>query len=137
MYFPREEYDRRLVAIRAAMAKQEIDLLLQFGQEAVCWISGFYTPAYFACAILGVPLGGEAFLVLRSMEVPAAGTTSWITGPLSYRDHEDPFEILRRAVAARGLGRARIGVDKHSWYLTAERYEQLEPALPATARWST
>jgi Xaa-Pro dipeptidase len=130
MYFPREEYDRRLVAIRAAMAKQEIDLLLQFGQEAVCWISGFYTPAYFACAILGVPLGGEAFLVLRSMEVPAAGTTSWITGPLSYRDHEDPFEILRRAVAARGLGRARIGVDKHSWYLTAERYEQLESALP-------
>lgn len=130
MYFPREEYDRRLAAVRASMAKQGLDLLLLFGQEAVCWISGFYTPAYFACTVLGVPSSGEPFLVLRYMETGAAEATSWLGNLSSYRDHEDPFEKVRKEVEARGLGRARIGVDKHSWYLTTERNEQLHAALP-------
>lgn len=130
MHFPREEYDRRVAATRDAMAKQGIDLLLQFGQEAVCWNSGFYTPGYFACAVLGIPLAGEPFLVLRHMEMPAAESTSWITDLMPYRDHEDPFALVRQAVAARGLSAATIGLDKHSWYLTVERYEQLQAALP-------
>jgi len=132
MYFPIDEYERRIAAVRAEMARRGLDLLLQFGQEAVCWTSGFYTPGYFAYAALGIPLSGEPFLVLRSMETPAASSTSWISDLHCYRDDEDPIALTRKVVEGRGFSRARIGVDKHSWYLTAERYEQLLAALPDT-----
>ena len=130
MHFPRQEYDRRVAAVRDVMAARGIDLLLQFGQENVCWISGFYTPGFFACCVLGLPLVGEPFLVLRHMELPAAASTSWVSGQVPYRDHEDPFYHLRQVVAERGLSAARVGVDKHSWYLTVERWEGLQAALP-------
>jgi Xaa-Pro dipeptidase len=131
MYFPAEEYEARLSQIRAAMAERKLDLLLQYGQEAVCWASGFYTPAYFAYAALGIPLEGKPFLVLRFMEVPAAETNAWETDLLSYNDDEDPILLTKRAVEGRALGGATIGLDKHSWYLTAERYEKLVAALPS------
>lgn len=130
MYFPSHEYDRRLTAVRKAMAEQKLDLLLQFNPEAICWSTGFHTPAFFAPIVLGIPLAGEPFLVLRHLEMRAATSTTELADLVSYRDDEDPIGTLCASVAAHGFARARIGVDKHSWYLTAERYEQLLAGLP-------
>ena len=130
MYFDSSEFKDRVSRTRAQMEKEDLELLLLFGQEAVYWLSGFYTPAYFAYTVFGLPMHGEPFLVLRSMEDPAAKVTSWVENRLPYNDNESPIASVCEAVKTRGLDRARIGIDKQSWYLTAERYEQLCSAFP-------
>lgn len=130
MYFELDEYQRRVAATREQMARDNLDLLLLFGQEATCWLSGFYTHGHFAYICLGLPREGEPFLILRKMEEQAANATTWVETRYIYHDHEDPIEFTRRAVVDAGFDKARIGIDKHSWYLTLERFEQLSAALP-------
>lgn len=129
MYFELDEYQRRVAATREQMARDNLDLLLLFGQEATCWLSGFYTHGHFAYICLGLPREGEPFLILRKMEEQAANATTWVETRYIYHDHEDPIEFTRRAVVDAGFDKARIGIDKHSWYLTLERFEQLSAAL--------
>jgi Xaa-Pro dipeptidase len=112
------------------MADKELDLLLCYGQESVCWLSGFYTHGHFAYMVLGVPLSGEPFLVIRGMEEHAAEETSWVEKRYVLNDHVEPTQYVARAVQDYGFSRARIGVDKRSWYLTARRFEKLQAALP-------
>jgi Xaa-Pro dipeptidase len=131
MQFDNSEFQDRVSRTRAQMEKNDLDLLLLFGQEAVCWLSGFYTPAYFAYTALGLPAKGEPFLVLRGMEEAAAKVTCWVENRFPYRDDESPIAYVREAVKTRGLESARIGIDKHSWYLTVERYEELSSAFPS------
>lgn len=130
MDFPEEEYRRRLVRVRAEMAAKKLDLLLCYGQESVCWLSGFYTHGHFAYMVLGVPLSGEPFLVIRGMEEHAAEETSWVGRRYVFNDHEEPTQYVAQAAREHGLDRARIGLDKRSWYLTARRFEKLQAALP-------
>jgi len=130
MHFSKEEYAGRLALVRRRMDQQKLDLLLLFGQEAICWTSGFYTPAHFAYAAVGIPLDGEPFLVIRYLEEKAAQGSTWLSNYQTYWDHEDPVEMTAAAIRKRGLHRARIGLDKESWYLTADRYDRLKAAMP-------
>lgn len=130
MYFEIDEYKNRVAATREQMARDNLDLLMLYGQEAVCWLSGFYTHGHFAYICLGLPREGEPFLILRKMEEQAADATTWVESRYIYNDHEDPIEFTRRAVVDAGFDKARIGIDKHSWYLTLERFERLSAALP-------
>lgn len=131
MFFPAEEFQERIARVRRKMAEQRADLLLLFGQEPICWTSGFYTPAHFACTVFAIPLEKEPFLVLRGLELPAALATSWVTDLLPYRDDADPIKALGDALRVRALDRGSIALDMHSWYLTAERYEALRGELPS------
>ncbi len=130
MDFPEEEYRRRLARVRAEMAAKKLDLLLCYSQESVCWLSGFYTHGHFAYTVLGVPQTGEPFLIIRGMEEHAADDTSRVRKRYIFNDHDEPTQYVAQAVQEHGFGRARIGVDKRSWYLTARRFEKLQEALP-------
>jgi Xaa-Pro dipeptidase len=132
MHFPRDEYDQRIHRTRKAMEAAGFDLLLLFGQEAMAWTSGYYTPAHFGLCAFALPRDGEPFLVVRGIEKPGALVTTWVDGShiLPYTEDADPMAELVRAVVAHGFGRARIGVDAHAWYLTAERYLALVEGLP-------
>lgn len=131
MNFPKEEYDERVARVRAEMGRRGMDMLLLFGQEAINWTSGFYTPAHFAYAAFGLPLEGKPFLVIRYLEEKAARVTTWVEDIRTYWDHEDPVEATRQAVESRGLAAGRIALDKQAWYLTADRYDRLKDALPS------
>ncbi|WP_250502070.1 Xaa-Pro peptidase family protein [Caballeronia sp. AZ7_KS35] len=131
MNFPKQEFDERVARVRAGMKSRGMDMLLLYGQEAINWTSGFYTPAHFAYAAFGLPLEGEPFLVIRYIEEKAARVTTWVEDIRTYWDHEDPVEATKRAVESRSLGTARIALDKQAWYLTADRYDRLKAALPS------
>jgi len=130
MHFSLDEYQDRLARVRESMAERDIDLLLLFGQEAIDWVSGFYTPAHFAYACFGVPLEGEPFLIVRYLEEKAVHANSWVQNYQIYWDHEDYIEKTRDMVCKAGFGKARIGLEKHSWFLTADRCDRLRDALP-------
>jgi len=130
MYFSLPEYHERLSRVRAMMDTRGLDLLLLFGQEAVNYLSGFYSHGHFAGIVLGVPRVGPLFLVVRQMEEMAARETSWIADLLIYNDHENALDYVVRAVEARALQSGTIGLDLQSWYLTAERYLRLVALLP-------
>ena len=130
MNFSHSEYASRLAALRLQMQRQQLDLVLYFGQEAANYFGGFYTHGHFANTMFAVPLSGEPFMVLRALEEAAGRSTSWLTELHLFQDHEDPFEIARQTLVSKGLASARIACDTHSWYLTVERYAALKTALP-------
>src|SRR5204863_2012597 len=56
--------------------------------------------------------------------------TSWLEDVEIYQELEAPTTVIARVVADRGFGHARIGVEKHSWYLTVLTFEALQAGLP-------
>jgi len=130
MYFTLVEYQARLERARAVMHARQLDVLLLFGQEAVNYLSGFYSHGHFAGIVLGIPAHGEPFLILRQMEKVAAQETTWVQSRYVYNDHEHALDYTAKALADRALLNARIAADTHSWYLTADRYMRLLELLP-------
>ena len=133
MYFPMEEYKDRIERTRAEMVKHDLPLLLIHGQEAICWLSGFYTPSHFTYHALALPADGAPKLVIRFVEAEVCEEMSWIEDPFLHYDGEDPLQATRRAVEALGLATERIGIEHASWFLTLERFEALRKALPDAA----
>src|SRR5688572_5451321 len=59
--FPKAEYDRRLAALRSAMAAKGFDLFLTSGPENIFYLTGQQTPGYYTFQCLCVPQAGEPF----------------------------------------------------------------------------
>jgi Xaa-Pro dipeptidase len=130
MLFSKQEYAGRIARVRGLMQERQLDLLLLYGQEAIFWTSGFYTPVHFAYAVVGIALDAEPFLIVRHLEDKTAQATTWLPTYQIFQDHEDPVAMTAAAVRRLGRDKARIGLDKGAWYLTAERYDSLKEALP-------
>ncbi len=68
--FPREEFARRVAAVRALMSTAGLDALLVSTPENVYYLSGLDHMGYFAYQMLVLPRTGTPILVTRSMEAP-------------------------------------------------------------------
>jgi Xaa-Pro dipeptidase len=129
--FDRAEYDARLARVRQAMARRGIDVLLISEPENMYYLTGYFTTGYWSVQTLAVPLEGEPQFVVRHLERTAVLGTSWLETVEVYLDTQDPAGVIAAVLAKRGWGRARLGVEKHSWYLTVSLFERLQAALPS------
>ena len=127
--FSREEYGRRLAAVRAAMRERQAEVVLVDEAEHLCYLTGFDRSAtrYQVCA---VPLEGDPVIVLRSLDEPSFRERSWLTDYVVVADWEDPVEVMAATLARRGWADRRIGLELDSNYLTVRRWQQLTAALP-------
>ena len=98
--FPKEEYDRRIAALRVLMTKRGVDLLLVTGPENIFYLCGQQTPGYYTFQCLSVPVEGEPFHTLRNLEVINCRANTFLADLTGYDDSENPAEVLARAVAA-------------------------------------
>ncbi|MDA0702642.1 MAG: Xaa-Pro peptidase family protein [Proteobacteria bacterium] len=131
--FDPEEYRRRVAAARRAMAEAGIEVLLATGPENVWYLSGFRTGTAHVFTALVLPIEGEAFWVLRRTELSntrALAEVSWVKHAVGVPDGTDPPVVLAEALAARGFGAARIGIDREGWFFTAAMQSRLEAGLP-------
>lgn len=135
MDFSLEEYRSRLHRTQEEMAKYDLPILLLHQPENINYLTGLDDVMYVSYLALVVPSRGNPVLVIRDMEVPAAQNTSWVKDYVVYPDAAiDPLRVsldaAHRAVDGLGLAGGRIGLDDHSWFLTAERWKMLQTVLP-------
>jgi Xaa-Pro aminopeptidase len=130
--FSREEYARRLAAMRAKMRERDAELVLVDEAEHLAYLTGFDRSAtrYQACAI---PLEGEPVMFLRALDEPSFLERSWLTDRVTISDWEDPVAIIARELNRRGWANRRIGLEVDSNYLTVRRWQALTAAFPAAS----
>jgi Xaa-Pro dipeptidase len=127
--FPVEEFQARLARVRQALSRQRLDALLVTTPENIYYLSGYQTPGYYCYQCLIVPAGQDPIHITRCQEETNVKARSWIERSTSYLDQEDPVELTAATFGELGLARARIGIEKTSWFLTIAQFEQLRTLL--------
>jgi Xaa-Pro dipeptidase len=129
--FETEEFRSRLARVHARMADLSLDALVIHSPENMYYLAGYETAGYYRYLCLIVPTGSEPLLVTRVTEDADARAHAWFGRTTTYTDFDDPVEFTALALRQMGLGTARLGVEKMSWFLTVARFEQLQALLPA------
>lgn len=121
--FTTEEFRERLKQTRTLMAGKGLDLLVLDEIEAMSWVTGYAVSEtlWRACAI---PLEGEPFLMVRSLDVAPARERSWLSDIIGFRDWEDPLQTFAEAIRERGYKRDRIGLDLGSHSMPVSRFQR-------------
>jgi Xaa-Pro dipeptidase len=130
LVFTMTEYEARLARLRQSMAARNLDAFLVTTPENLFYLTGYQTPGYYWFQALVVPLAGEPFMVTRLIEDSNVQTRTWISESHPYRDHENPPAALGRVMASFGLASARIGYERHCYFLRATEQDVLFASLP-------
>lgn len=111
--FPREEYERRLSAVRARMRERGIDVLLVSNTSNWAYLTGYDTtmPSCYGVGIL--PAEGELAVHTAELEVPCVLYNSIVTDVIVYDwyDARTTAEQLADALLERGYDGKTIGVE--------------------------
>lgn len=128
-WFARVEFDARVARLKARLRAAAVDVALFDEIEAMTWVSGFGSSANrWRC--VAIPLDAGPFFLIRALDASVCRQRSWIEDVPTYRDWEDPMPVLAGALAARGLGKARIGLDFESYGTSVRRFAAMQAALP-------
>jgi Xaa-Pro dipeptidase len=93
------------------------------------WLTGYgNSETRWRC--VGVGPDAEPFFLIRALDAAPCIQRSWIADVPTFRDWEEPMPTLRAALEARGLARARIGLDFGSYCTPPARLAAMRAALP-------
>jgi Xaa-Pro dipeptidase len=127
--FDIEEFRSRIDAAQRAMHAADLDVLLVHTPENIYYLTGFETSGYFEYQVLVVPAIGDPALLIRNVERLNVDEYSWMDHARVWRDGTDYFSVTAEMVA--GVApRGRVGLERHSWFVTADVAEALEAWLP-------
>jgi len=136
--FSRAEYAERLARTRAAMAEQELDLLIVSDPSNMAWLTGYDGWSFYVHQCVLVSHEGEPVWYGRLQDANGARRTAYLQDDniLSYPDHyvqstdRHPMDLLAAIIESRGFDKARIGVELDNYYFTAAAYAALTTHLP-------
>ncbi|WP_192360310.1 M24 family metallopeptidase [Mesorhizobium mediterraneum] len=129
MHFDPSEIQSRVEKLRAELRARNLDALLIDDFEAMAYYLSYETGVSFYRAGL-IPTEGEAFFVLRSLDVAPLREGTWIEDIVGFPDWEQPEAAVAGKIRQRGFDRARIGIDLTSHALTVQTFEALKRELP-------
>lgn len=128
--FSEHEYLDRVSAIRVRMRELGMNVAIFDQVETMVWLSGFgISETLWRCCVL--PLEGDPFLVVRSLDLVPARERTWLKEIIGFRDWDDPVAILRQELERRNLHKGVIGIEFASQSMSHHRYERLTVELPA------
>lgn len=136
--FRAAEYDRRLTLTRAAMQKAGLDAIFVTDPSNQAWLTGYDGWSFYVHQGVIVPQQGEPIWWGRHMDMVGGRRTCWMghDNILGYGDHFvqsteiHPMQDLAQVLKARGLEKARIGVEMENYYYSAKAHEVLKANLP-------
>lgn len=131
-HFTPQEFHGRLARLRERMRMAQVDIALFEELESMAWITG-YGNSENRWRCVAVPLEGQPFFVIRSLDAGPCRARIWFEDVITFKDWEDPVKALADALAARGLAKARIGVNLGSYCLPPKRLDAIKAALPGAA----
>ncbi len=132
-FFPAEEYEQRLRAVREEMGRRGLDALLIVSPEDVYYLIGLSHQGYFSFTLLLVPQDGGLVVVTRSMERLTVAEQAPEVEHVGFADDEAPAEATIRVLRERGLAASRLGVQKSTMYLPIIVWDELRTSVEA--RW--
>jgi len=127
--FPVAEFEARLAALRGAMARRSVDLVVIDQFEHMVYFGGHLPTAAMYQALL-VPLSGEPVAVIRALDAPVFEETSWLSACVAIGDSDNPLKVVADTIIARGHGGSTVGLERDSHFLTVNRALELESRLP-------
>ena len=136
--FSSAEYDRRLTLTRTAMQQAGLDAIFVTDPSNQAWLTGYDGWSFYVHQGVIVMPEGEPIWWGRHMDMIGGRRTCWMghDNILGYGDHFvqsteiHPMQDLARVLKARGLEKARIGVEMENYYYSAKAHEVLKANLP-------
>ena len=130
--FAPEEFEGRLVRVRAAMAGAGLDWLIAIDPVSIHWLTGSDAKSYqeFQCLLVGG--SGEPLVVLtRQGECHEFETDSLADEVIGWGggEIEDPVVAFSRIAHRLGLLSARVGLEVPAYYLHPHHYLGLRDTL--------
>lgn len=126
--FPRAEFAGRLARVQAAMTASGLDVLLVHTPENLTYLTGYETSGYFEYQVLAVPAEGEPELLIRNVEQGNVDEYTWLPEAHIWLDGTD-FVAATAGIVAGLAANGTVGIEAHSWFVTASIAERLEYAL--------
>lgn len=129
--FPASTFDARIAAVRKAIINRGLDALIVTAPGNIYYLSAFHTPAYDNFQFMLLPATGEPtmFNVVHESEYLVAAR-SHVRKRASYPGWKSHVDLASELLTKEGLGRARIGIEKSSFFFTIGDYERLTASLP-------
>lgn len=136
--FEISEYDRRIAKTRAAMSKAGLDAIFVTDPSNQAWLTGYDGWSFYVHQGVILTLEGEPIWWGRHMDMMGGRRTCWMQHDhiIGYGDHFvqstdiHPMQHLAELLSAKGLARARIGVEMENYYYSAKAHAVLVQELP-------
>jgi len=117
--FERAEFDAREAKVRKAMRERGLDALLVVAPHNYYYLTGYQSGLSHSLTVLIFPLEGRQSWVIRKTELSNLRLLPTEVGAVDaygVADHEDFVETLSGVLHEKGLGRARIGIDRNAMF---------------------
>jgi len=136
--FRQAEYDNRIRKTRVAMQDAGIELLFVTDPSNQAWLTGYDGWSFYVHQGVLLPMDGDPIWWGRQMDSIGAQRTCWMQDDSihGYADHyvqsseHHPMQDLAGHMRARGLDKARIGVEMENYYYSAKAHAVLVQELP-------
>lgn len=128
--FAAAEYEARLARVRAAMARQGLDILLLHGLPNICWLTGFQTPLadWYHCLV--VPARGELLLQCCDTELARMNSRLARIAVVLWERMDEAGDQLAGLLQDLGSDGLTVGVELRRPGLNAWTLERLRAGLP-------
>jgi ectoine hydrolase len=141
LHFPLAEYHRRIAKTRTAMAARGLELIIVSDPSNMAWLTGYDGWSFYVHQAVVLGLEGEPVWWGRGMDAHGAKRTVFMghDNIIGYDDAfvqnpaKHPMEDLSRLAAARGYGKARIGVEMDNYWFSAAAFASLRHHLKDAA----
>lgn len=135
--FETPEYDRRIAKTRAAMASAGLDAIFVTDPSNQAWLTGYDGWSFYVHQGVILTQQGEPIWWGRHMDMLGGRRTCWMQHDniIGYGDHyvqstqRHPMQDLAAQLKARGLEKARIGVEMENYYYSAKAHAVLGQEL--------
>jgi Xaa-Pro dipeptidase len=127
--FARAEFEARAAKAQAEMAAHDVDVLVADNGELLAWLTG-YTVSETMYRAAFLPRDGAPWFVLRNLDAGPCRDQAWFGDIIGFPDTTLPHQVMAEALAERGFGQARIGVDTNSYGFCAHTADRLKELLP-------
>lgn len=137
--FALSEYRARLQAIRAEMARRNLDLLVVNDVANQHYITGYDGWSFYTPQVVLVPLADEEPVWIgRAMDAAGGLLTAWmkpenIVGfPEDHVQRADrhPMDWIAAWINRKGWGRGNIGIELEAYYYSPKAHARLTAGLP-------
>lgn len=136
--FSQREYQRRLAKTRAAMLRQNIDVLFVEDPSNMAWLTGYDGWSFYVHQGVVVFHDEDPLWWGRRQDTQGATRTVWMSDDhiTHYDDHyvqsseRHPMQVLAAILRDKGYTAKRVGVELENYYFSAKAYLTLAESLP-------
>ena len=136
--FTKAEYADRLARVRAEMESRGLEALVIGDPSNINWLTGYDAWSFYTPQVMLVDLHDGPFWMGRLMDAGAAKFTTYLSDAqlvpypetLVQRPDTHPMAHIAAWMVDRGFGRARIGYESDSYFLSPRALATLQAGLP-------